>query len=272
MAVVVQRMVFPDGGRRPVHGRPCHVEPEGRFRGGELRPRRGPGLRSGERGRLPGARRRGRRQGGRHQAACRPRLAGGRHARRGDRAGAAGAASADGRAGRAARAAGPADRSALRLPPGHRVVPGRRRLPDRPEPADHDAVPHPGGRRPSEPRLRLRRPSADDDRRHEAPGALAVAADGPPADVRGRREAVRRRHRGPGLAIESRRPPGGPGEIRSADQGRAADHPRPRRLHPVTPGRGSRRAAGWRRARPDRDRSGHRHRADRAQPRRPSPP
>ncbi len=70
----------------------------------------------------------------------------------------------------------------------------------------------------------------------------------------------------PGLAGEPRRPPGGPGEIRSADRGRAADRPRPRRLHPVAPGRGSRRAAGWRRASPDRDRSGHRHRADRAQP------
>ena len=40
-------------------------------------------------------------------------------------AGAAGAASADGGAGRAVRAAGPADRSALRPPPGHRMVPGR---------------------------------------------------------------------------------------------------------------------------------------------------
>ena len=56
------------------------------------------------------------------------------------------------------------------------------------------------------------------------------------------------------------------GEIRSADRGRAADHPRPRRLHPVAPGRGSRLGAAWRRARPDRDRSGHRRRADRAQP------
>ena len=70
----------------------------------------------------------------------------------------------------------------------------------------------------------------------------------------------------PGFAGEPRRPPGGPGEIRSADRGRAADRPRPRRLHPVAPGRGSRRAAGRRRARPDRDRSGHRRRADRAQP------
>ena len=67
---------LPGGCRRPVHGRPRHVEPEGRLRGSELRPRRGPRLRSGERGRLQGARRRGRRQGGRHQAACRPRLAG----------------------------------------------------------------------------------------------------------------------------------------------------------------------------------------------------
>ena len=76
---------------------------------------------------------------------------------RGDRAGAAGSAGADGCAGRAARAAGPADRSALRLPPGHRMVPGRRRLPHRPEPADHHAVPHPRDGRRREPRLRLRR-------------------------------------------------------------------------------------------------------------------
>jgi hypothetical protein len=34
---------------------------------------------------------------------------------------------------------------------------------------------------------------------------------------------------------------------------------------PTTPGRGSERGAGWRRPRPDRDRSGHRRRADRAQ-------
>ena len=83
-----------------------------------------------------------------------------------------------------------------------------------------------------EPRLCLRRSSADDDRPDEAPGALRVAADDPAADVRGRREAVRRRHPGTGLADEPRRPPQGPGEIRSADRGRAADHPRARRLHP----------------------------------------
>ena len=61
-------------------------------------------------------RRRGRRQGGRHQAARHPRLACRRHAGTGGRAGASGAAGADGCAGRAARAAGPADRSALRPP------------------------------------------------------------------------------------------------------------------------------------------------------------
>ena len=33
-----------------------------------------------------------------------------------------------------------------------------------------------------------------------------------------------------------------PGEVRSADRGRAADRPRTRRLHPIAPGRGSRRA------------------------------
>ena len=233
---------LPAGVRHPVHGRPRHGQPEGRLRGGQLRPRRGPGLRPGERGRLQGAGRRGRRQGGRHQAARHLRRAGRRHAGTGDRAGAAGAARADGCAGRAARAAGPADRSALRPPPGHRMVPGRRRLPDRPEPADHHAVPHPRGRRPREPRLRLRRSSADDDRPHEAPGALPVPADGGPAHGRGRREAVRRRHPDPGLASEPRGLPGAPGEIRAADRGRAADHPRPRRLHPVAPGRGSRRA------------------------------
>ena len=63
---------LPAGGRHPLHGRPRHVQPEGRLRGGQLRPRRGPGLRPGERGRLPGARRRDRRQGDRHQAARHP--------------------------------------------------------------------------------------------------------------------------------------------------------------------------------------------------------
>src|ERR687890_364404 len=90
-----------------------------------------------------------------------------RDAATGDRAGAPGPAGAAGCAGRAARAAGPADRSAFRPPPGHRMVPGRRWLRDRPEPADHHTVPHPRGRRPREPRLRLPQSSADDDRRHE---------------------------------------------------------------------------------------------------------
>ena len=43
--------------------------------------------------------------------------------------------------------AGPADRGALRLPPGHRVVPRGRRVLRRAEPADHHAVPDPAGRR-----------------------------------------------------------------------------------------------------------------------------
>ena len=81
---------LPAGGRHPVHGRPRHRQPEGRLRGGQLRPRRGPGLRLGERGRLQGAGRRDRRQGDRHQAARHPRLAGRRDAGTGDRAGAAG--------------------------------------------------------------------------------------------------------------------------------------------------------------------------------------
>ena len=52
---------LPAGGWHPVHGRPRHGQPEGRLRGGQLRPRRGPGLRPGECRRLQGAGRRGRR-------------------------------------------------------------------------------------------------------------------------------------------------------------------------------------------------------------------
>ena len=43
-------------------------------------------------------------------------------------------------------------------------------------------------------------------------GLSVLAADGPGADGRGRRAAVRRRHPAPGLAGEPRRPPGGAGE------------------------------------------------------------
>jgi rifampicin phosphotransferase len=53
---------------------------------------------------------------------------------------------------------GPADRSALRPPAGHRMVSRRRRLPNRPEPPDHDALPDSRDARRREPRLRLRRP------------------------------------------------------------------------------------------------------------------
>ena len=66
---------FPAGGRHPVHGRPRHRQPQSRLRGGQLRTRRGAGLRPGERGRLQGAGRRGRREDDRHQAARHPRLA-----------------------------------------------------------------------------------------------------------------------------------------------------------------------------------------------------
>ena len=52
-------------------------------------------------------------------------LGGGTQERPIEPAGAAGAAGADGRAGPAASAAGQADRSALRPPTGHRMVPGR---------------------------------------------------------------------------------------------------------------------------------------------------
>ena len=49
---------LPAGGRYSVHGRPCHGQPEGRLRRRQLRPRRGPGLRPGEPGRVQGPRRR----------------------------------------------------------------------------------------------------------------------------------------------------------------------------------------------------------------------
>ena len=55
--------------------------------------------------------------------------------------------------------------------------------------------PVPAVRRRREPRLRLGRPPADDDGPDEAPRAVRVAAHGAPADARGRRAAVRRRHR-----------------------------------------------------------------------------
>ena len=62
MAVVVQQMVHPACGRRPVHGRPGHRQPQGRLDRGDLRPRRSAGLGPGERRPLQGARRRGRRE------------------------------------------------------------------------------------------------------------------------------------------------------------------------------------------------------------------
>ena len=121
-------------------------------------------------------------------------------------AGATGSAGADRCAGRAPRRAGSTDRGALRPPPGHRVVPSRRGVPDRPEPPDHHAVPHPRRRRRREPRLHLGRSPADDDRPHEAPGPLVLADDDPSDHGGGRWAAVRRRHRDPGLTGEPSRP------------------------------------------------------------------
>ena len=186
MAVVVQRMVFSEAAGVLFTADPVTSNRKS-FRGGQLRSRRGPGLGSGERGRLQGAERRGRRQGHRRQTARDLRLADSRDPGTDDRTGAPEPARIDGRAGRAARAVGPADRGALRPPPGCRMVPRRWRLPDRPEPADHHALPHPRRRR-REARLRLRRPSANDDGPDEAPGALRVAADGfrPMYDAGGR--------------------------------------------------------------------------------------
>ena len=242
MAVVVQRMVVPHAAGVLFTADPVTRQPDGRLRGGQLRPRRGPGLGPRERGRLHGARRRGHRQGHRQQAASPWRLAG--PAARGERAiepeRQRQPALTDAQVVRLVRAR-PADRGALRPPPGHRVVPGGRRLPDRPEPADHHAVPHPRGRRPGEPRLSVRRSPADDDRRHEAAGALLVAADDAAADGRGRRAAVRRRHpaswRRRRAAPASSRPAAKSDPlIRDALETVLAS----RRLRPAAPGRGPR--------------------------------
>ncbi len=75
------------------------------------------------------------------------------------------------------------------------------------------------------------RTCADDDRRHEAPGALLLAADHTSAHVRGRWEALRRCRIGLSFASEPRRALGGPREERSPCRGRSPDHPRTRRLH-----------------------------------------
>ncbi len=120
MAVVVQKMLFPQAAGILFTADPVTGNRKVAVDRGWLRPGRGPGLRPGERRWLQGAGRPGHREGR-----------------------AAGPASADGCADRAARAPGPADRRAFRSAPGHRMVPGRGRIPHRPEPADHDPVPHP---------------------------------------------------------------------------------------------------------------------------------
>ena len=88
-----------------------------------------------------------------------------------------------------------------------------------------------------------------------------------PAHVRGRREAVRRRHPGAGVRRRAAPAPGGRRAIRSVDRGRAADDPRPRRLHPVASRTRIpvRRRLGPRQPRSRRD-PADRRRADRARP------
>ena len=95
---------LPGGRRHPLHGRPRHVQPEDLLRGGQPRSRRGAGLRPGERGRVPGARRRGHLPDDRHQAARHPRPPWRRDAAGGDRTGTPGPAHADRCAGGATRA------------------------------------------------------------------------------------------------------------------------------------------------------------------------
>ena len=148
MAVVVQQMVFRGRGRHPLHGGPGHGQPEGRLGGGRLRPRRGAGLRPGEPRPLPRC----------ATARSSPRT---RHG-----------AGTDGCADRPARAAGrrieahfgrPQDIEWCLVDDGFQIVQSRPITTLFPVPEDSDA---------REPRLPLRRSSADDDRPHEAAGAL----------------------------------------------------------------------------------------------------
>ena len=206
MAVVIQQMVRLGRGGRAVHGRPGHLQPHGLLGGGQLRPRRGAGLRPRHPGRLQGARRRGRRADDLGQAARDPGRADGRDARAGDRSRAPATTRLERRAGGGAGPAGQADRGALRLPPGHRVVPRGRRVLRGAEPADHHAVSDPAGRRRHQPRLRLGRSPADDDRPDEAARALHLAAHHTAADEHRRGQAVRRCHPDPGRT----RKPGNP--------------------------------------------------------------
>ena len=127
--------------------------------------------------------------------------------------------------------------------------------------------PIPDGRRRGEPRLRLRRSSADDDRPHEAPGALPVAADGraaPMHEAGGRLFVdVTRRLASPAsraglLEVLGRSDPLIGDALQTILE--RGD------FIPSLPDEGPGGAAARRRARPDRDRSGHRRRADRAQP------
>ncbi len=215
MAVVVQRMVRAQAAGVLFTADP--VTSNRRVAAIEAGPGLGETLVSGppHPGPLHGARRPGDQQGDPGEAACRRGPGLRRYRDKGPRCRASRAAGAHGRAGCRARRARPGDRGAARGSAGHRVVPGRRHLRDRPEQADHDAVPRSRsrGRRPS--RLRLGRPPADDDRRDEAAGALGVRTDCSAPDVRGRWKAVRRRRRGSRRRADSCGDRGSPRAIRS---------------------------------------------------------
>ncbi len=240
MAVVVQRMVFPDAAGVLFTADP--VTSNRKVACVEAGLGLGEALVAGlvERGHLQGTGRRDHRQGSRDQAACRPRLAGRRDTGAGDRAGASGAAGADRCAGGAACPAGPADRGTLRPPPGHRVVPGRRWVPDRPEPADHHSLPHPvtddGGNHVfvsvghGQMMTDAMKPLGISmwqltalPRMYEAGGRLFVDVTQRLASPTGRASLLEVIGRGDPLIRDALR-----------------DHPRTRRLHPVASGRGSR--------------------------------
>ena len=214
---------LPARGRHPLHGGPRHVQPQGRLGGGRLRPRRGPGLRPGERrsstrcgtarsstGRWPpsGSPSTPRRPAGRRNETIEPerqeqpaltdaqviRLA---------------------QLGRRIEAhfGRPQDIEWCLADDGFQIVQSRPITTLFPIPAAGDEENHVY--------VSVGHQQMMTDPMKPLGLSLFQLTAGPPMHEAGG-QAVRRRHPAPGFADEPRRSPGGHGQVRSADQGRAA--------------------------------------------------
>ena len=264
----------PRGGRDPVHRGPGDLEPEGRHRGGAFGAGRGAGLRPGQRRRLRGARRRGHHRRGRHRSdgtSTRCRQAASHQASI---------------AAERQHAAGPDElrRSCAwcSWAGGSRRTSAARRTSNGAWSVTTSTSSRAGRSPPCSPS-----PTTDDQDNHVyvSVGHQQMMTDAmkPLGLSLWQLTTPRPMHEAGGrlfvdVAPDLATPAGrasllASGKVRPADPRRAADRSRPRRLRPLAPGRASD-AAPPRRAAPaaDRDRPGHRHRTDRAQPRRPSPP